>query len=277
MGVAGPGPGSGDQGRVLSSAEGAALASSAVLVSPKQRGNPLLRYVRNVRWFYVDGLVPDYQVGATAAMLFLSLKYHLLHPGYIHFRLREMQRAFRVRVLLVHVDVDDPAKPLGAVSKVALLSDFTLMCGWNYEECARYVETFKAYESKPPDLLFGRSTGQQDYAARAAAALTTVRGVNRTDVLTLTASLGSLAGVLGATMEQLSALPGMGPQKVRRLHDAFNQPFFADAPTTGKEKGKDPAPQPKRAPTARGAGVAGGMRGEGREGGEGGESGESGW
>lgn len=45
---------------------------SAVLVSKRQEGNPLLKFMRNVRWQWAD-IVPDYQMGPACA-LFLSLR-----------------------------------------------------------------------------------------------------------------------------------------------------------------------------------------------------------
>lgn len=34
-----------------------------------------------------------------------SLRYHLLHPDYLYFRIRELQKHFKLRVVLCHVDV----------------------------------------------------------------------------------------------------------------------------------------------------------------------------
>jgi len=214
--------------------------SSCVLVSRRQTGNPLLRYIKNVRWTFVDDLVPDYQMGQSSVALFLSLKYHLLHPQYIHYRIRELQRAFRLRVLIVHVDVDDPVKPLNAVTKLACLSDFTLICGWSYEECARYVETFKTYETKPHDVLLGsKSTAAtDDYTSRVTHALTQIRGVNKTDVLTLTTAFGTLREILQASEEDLSSCAGLGPTKVKRLYDAFHSDFYPKVPGAGKPLGE---------------------------------------
>ena len=46
-------------------------------------------------------------VGASACCLFLSLRYHLLHPDYVYLRIRQLQPAnFRLRIVLCHVDVD---------------------------------------------------------------------------------------------------------------------------------------------------------------------------
>lgn len=36
---------------------------------------------------------------------FDSLRYHLLHPDYLYFRIRELQKNFKLRVVLCHVDV----------------------------------------------------------------------------------------------------------------------------------------------------------------------------
>jgi hypothetical protein len=73
-----------------------------LLVSPKQRGNPLLKSICNVPWEY-DDIVPDYQMGKTSCALFLSLRYHNLNPDYIHQRLKLLGKTYELRVLLVQV------------------------------------------------------------------------------------------------------------------------------------------------------------------------------
>lgn len=73
-----------------------------LLVNPKQKGNPLLRSIKNVPWEY-DDIVPDYQMGRTVCALFLSLRYHNLNPDYIHERLKQLGKMYELRVLLVQV------------------------------------------------------------------------------------------------------------------------------------------------------------------------------
>ena len=58
-------------------------------------------------------------------------RYHLLKPDYIHFRIRELQRSFTLRVLLCHVDVDDVVEPLQQVTKAAVANSMTLVCAWS--------------------------------------------------------------------------------------------------------------------------------------------------
>jgi NAD-dependent DNA ligase len=58
-----------------------------------------------------------------------------------------------------------------------------------------------------------------------AGALTTIKGVNKVDVVTLGSTFGTLAALMTATTDQLAACPGLGPTKVRRIHDTFHAPF----------------------------------------------------
>ena len=62
-------------------------------------------------------------------------RYHLLKPQYIYGRIKELQRAYRLRVLLCHVDVDDAVDPLAQVTKAALLNDCTIFCAWSPLVC----------------------------------------------------------------------------------------------------------------------------------------------
>ena len=61
----------------------------------------------------------------------MPCRYHLLNPKYIYGRIKELQRAYRLRVLLCHVDTEDAVDPLAQVTKAALLNDCTLFCAWS--------------------------------------------------------------------------------------------------------------------------------------------------
>ncbi|KAK6121875.1 hypothetical protein DH2020_044390 [Rehmannia glutinosa] len=200
---------------------------NSILVSHRQKGNPLLKHIRNVRWAFAD-IVCDYLLGQNSCALYLSLRYHLLHPDYLYFRIRELQKNFKLRVVLCHVDVEDVVKPLHEVTKTALLHDCTLLCGWSLEECGRYLETIKVYENKPADLIQGQM--DMDYLSRLNHALTAVRHVNKTDVVTLGSTFGSLSHIMDASMEDLARCPGIGERKVKRLYDTFHEPFKRAVP-----------------------------------------------
>ena len=206
-----------------------AAGGNAVLVSERQAGNPVLRHIRNVRWQHAD-IVPDYVLGEHTCALFLSLRYHLLHPEYLKHRALQLQGAFRLRVLLVLVDLEDATRALLGVTRAAVAHNLTLVCAWTPEECARYLETYKSYESKPADAI--RERVERDPLSRLHSALTQVKGVNKTDVATLAQSFSTVGDLLRAGADDLAACPGLGPTKVHRLQRAFSAPFRAPAAVT---------------------------------------------
>ncbi|KAH8065230.1 hypothetical protein JL722_2139 [Aureococcus anophagefferens] len=116
-----------------------------LLVSERQRGNPLLKHLRNVAWRFEKKLVPDYVVGEKHCAVFISIRYHLLKPSYLSRRLAELKaETWRLRVLLCHVDLDDAAKALHELNVLAVKAECTLILGHSDRECA--YECFKAYE-----------------------------------------------------------------------------------------------------------------------------------
>ncbi|XP_012508896.1 PREDICTED: DNA excision repair protein ERCC-1 isoform X2 [Propithecus coquereli] len=105
--------------------------SNSIIVSPRQRGNPVLKFVRNVPWEFGD-VIPDYVLGQSTCALFLSLRYHNLHPDYIHQRLQSLGKNFALRVLLIQVDVKDPQQALKELAKMCILADCTLVLAWRW-------------------------------------------------------------------------------------------------------------------------------------------------
>ncbi|KAF9978688.1 Excision repair cross-complementation group 1 [Actinomortierella ambigua] len=194
-------------------------SKSTIVVSTSQRGNPLLQHIRNVPYEFGQ-IEPDYIVGLT------SIRYHRLHPEYIYNRIAAIGKSFVLRVLLVLVDVDTHQQAIRELTRIAVTSDFTLICCWSNEEAARYIETYKAYENKPPDAI--RERADNDYLSKLSDCLTQVRSVNKTDVVTLSSTFGSFQSIVDASADEIGLLPGFGEQKVKRLIEAFHQPFVVD-------------------------------------------------
>ncbi|KAJ1905332.1 ssDNA endonuclease and repair protein rad10 [Tieghemiomyces parasiticus] len=203
---------------------GGAPTTHSVLVNSRQYGNPVLEHIRNVPWEYSE-IVPDFAVGQTACAVFLSLKYHRLHPEYIGPRIDELRDSYVLRVLLVLVDNDDCQQAIRELTRIAVLTRMTMVLAWSTEEAGRYIETFKALENQAPDTI--REKVEAGYLARLTDALTSVRSVNKTDATTLVANLGSFQAMAKATPAELAMCPGFGEQKAKRLYDAFHTPFTA--------------------------------------------------
>lgn len=207
----------------------------SIVVNARQRGNPVLKAIQGVGWEYGD-IIPDYQVGANTCVLYLSLKYHRLHPEYLHTRIESIRGMYLLRVLLIMCDISEHQEPIREITKICLINEITVITAWSNEEAATYLATYKAFEHKPPDMLKERV--HKDYASQLQNVLTSVKGVNKTNVMTLSTNFGSFKNLAHATPEQLALCPGLGDIKVRRLYDAFNLPFKVGA--SGKSSKSKP-------------------------------------
>ncbi|KAF9065606.1 restriction endonuclease type II-like protein [Rhodocollybia butyracea] len=200
-----------------------------IIVSTLQRGNPVLECIRNVGKEFGD-IVADYQVGRTTGVLFLSLKYHRLHPEYIHTRIEKLGIRYTLRILLILCDITEHKDAIRELTKVCLTNNITVIVAFSSEEAGHYLGIFKQYEHKPPTMIKERV--DKDYTSMLRTSLTSISRVNRTDVETLRNSFGSLANVAKAQPEQLSELPGFGQVKVRNIKNAFEKPFRNHATNT---------------------------------------------
>lgn len=200
----------------------ALLQPHVLYVSTKQRGNGILKYIRNVPFAY-SKMLPDYIMNSQRCALFLSIKYHALYPDYIHRRIAELKTDFKLRILLVLVDIEDNANTLLFLNRLAVIHNFSLLLAWTEEEAARYLETYKAFDGKDASSIQKRE--QTNFVDQVADFLSTVRSVNKTDSAQLLAQFSSVKQTMAASEEELSLCPGLGEKKVKRLWDAFHKPF----------------------------------------------------
>ncbi|KAJ5027155.1 restriction endonuclease type II-like protein [Bipolaris maydis] len=197
-------------------------APSSILVSPRQKGNPILNNVRAVAWEYSD-IAPDYVVGATTCALFLSLKYHRLHPEYIYNRIRDLKGQYTLRILLTMVDIENHEDPLRELSKTSLVNNVTVMLCWSAQEAGRYLELFKTFENAAPTSIRAQQAGS--YAENMVDFITVPRSINKTDAVGLVSNFGSIRTAINAAPEEIALIAGWGDKKVQRWCNAVREPF----------------------------------------------------
>ncbi|KAJ0110118.1 hypothetical protein J7T55_000550 [Diaporthe amygdali] len=197
-------------------------AGSSILVSPRQKGNPVLAYLKSLPWEYSD-IPADYGLGLTTCALFLSLKYHRLHPEYIYTRIRNLQGRYNLRVLLTIVDIPNHEDSLRELSKTSLVNNVTLILCWSAAEAARYLELYKSYEH----ANFAAIKGAQatSYADKLVEFVTVPRSVNKTDAVALVSTFGSLKAAINADPETIGVIGGWGEKKVKAWTKAVEEPF----------------------------------------------------
>ncbi|KAK5055145.1 hypothetical protein LTR84_012893 [Exophiala bonariae] len=195
---------------------------SAILASTRQKGNPILTHVKSLPWEYSD--IPcDYVLGATTCALFLSLKYHRLHPEYIYSRLRQLGKLYNLRILLTMVDITNHEEALKELSKTSMINNLTLILCWSAQEAGRYLELFKSYEHASPASI--RAHQAETYKESLTEFVTTPRNINKTDAASLISNFGSLRAAVNAQPEELAIVPGWGEKKVKAWATTIREPF----------------------------------------------------
>ncbi|KAL8732757.1 MAG: hypothetical protein Q9166_002538 [cf. Caloplaca sp. 2 TL-2023] len=195
---------------------------SAIFVSPRQKGNPILNNVRSLPWEYSD-IPADFVLGATTCSLFLSLKYHRLHPEYIYNRIRNLGHKYNLRVLLTMVDIQNHEETLKELSKTSMINNLTIILCWSAQEAGRYLELYKSYEhASPTSIKAHQSTSYRDKLVEF---VTTPRSINTTDATSLISAFGSIRAAVNARPEEIGMIPGWGEKKVQRWCQTVNEPF----------------------------------------------------
>lgn len=151
--------------------------------------------------------------------LFLSLKYHVLNPDYIYNRLTALGNSYRMKVLLVLIDHIEYNASLKELTKLAIRASCTLMLAWSPEEAAYYLDTYKSFEEKSPEIIMGKQSGANagggDVCYQAMIeALSSIKSISKTDAMSLISLFESFDKIVKADDDELGICPGLGQQKV---------------------------------------------------------------
>lgn len=221
---------------------------SSIIVSPRQKGNPILNSIKSMPWEYGD-IPADYVMGVTTCALFLSLKYHRLHPEYIYTRIRNLQGKYNLRVILCMVDIQNHEESLKELSKTSLINNVTMILCWSAAEGGRYLELFKTYENAAPTSI--KQHQSTSYSDRMVDFITTPRSINKTDAVSLVSQFGTIRTAVNARHEDVATIAGWGEKKVQRWCAAVREPFrIKRAAKRGLDREDTTSSQPiSRAPT----------------------------
>ncbi|KAJ5229729.1 hypothetical protein N7489_010437 [Penicillium chrysogenum] len=200
--------------------------TSAILVSTRQKGNPILTHIKLLPWEYAD-IPADYVVGTTTCAMFLSLKYHRLHPEYIYSRVKQLAGKYNLRLVLVMVDIPNHEDSLRELSKTSIINNLTLILCWSAPEAAHYLELYKSSENAQPTAI--RAQQAQSYKESLVEFVTVPRSINKSDAASLISTFGSLQNAINAQPEQISAVPGWGEKKVQQWCHAVREDFRVES------------------------------------------------
>uniref|UniRef100_A0A0N5AJS5 HHH_2 domain-containing protein n=1 Tax=Syphacia muris TaxID=451379 RepID=A0A0N5AJS5_9BILA len=203
----------------------------------RQEGNPVLKYVRNVPFEWAE-IKADFESGKDLGVLYLSLKWHKLHPGYIESRLDSDGSGYRVKVLLVLVNVE-PRHLLRELNIYCWRTRWSLVLCYSVEEAAEYLENihlsrnkdeyqaiYAVEERKKKRLGIVDVEDVQGKEFRCAVELlASIRSVTKADAQRLISTFGSLKVIGNADVETLLLCPGLGSIKAQNVYKYFRTPF----------------------------------------------------
>ncbi|KAL5334436.1 restriction endonuclease type II-like protein [Aspergillus crustosus] len=218
---------------------------TAILVSTRQKGNPILNHIKLLPWEYAD-IPADYVIGNTTCALFLSLKYHRLHPEYVYSRIRQLAGKYLLRVLLIIVDIPNHEDSLKELSKTSIINNLTLVLCWSAPEAAHYLELFKSCEHSQPTAI--RTQQAQSYKDSLVEFVTAPRSINKSDAASLISTFGTLQNAINAQPEQISAVPGWGEKKVKQWSNAVREDFRVEKAKGSKSRPRARLSQPTMRP-----------------------------
>lgn len=134
---------------------------------------------------------------------------------------------YRVRIFLILVDDENNLAVMQEFNRLAFIYNYTLIFAFSSRECARYLETFKSYEAKPPSSIQAKE--ETEFLPRLHKLLANnIRSVNKTDVATLLDVFHNFSNVCSAKQEELILCPGIGETKAKRIYAVLHEPFIKD-------------------------------------------------
>jgi DNA excision repair protein ERCC-1 len=204
-----------------------ASTSNTILVSKKQTGNDLLKKLTRCPYSMVD-IEPDFIVGRTTCVLYLSIRWHALHPNYIYERVNRLADNFELRVLLVNVDHVEHKSYLMELTKLSIRSNLALMLSWTIEDAAMILEKLKLNEDKPPDAIMEKPTSEEHGEALdqyVIDAISESRSITRVDAAFLVSLFGSFERLVEASPEDFALCYGVGFRKGQKLHELLHRPM----------------------------------------------------
>ncbi|VDK78754.1 unnamed protein product [Litomosoides sigmodontis] len=209
------------------------LNSKLVINRKRQEGNPVLKYIRNVPFEWAD-IKADFEAGKEMGILYLSLKWHKLHPNYIETRINNDGGGYAMKILLVLVNVE-PRHILRELNLFCYRSDWTLVLCYSAEEAAEYLENLHISRNKNEQSAVNAVQERKrkrlclpdddNELHQAAKFLTVIRSLTISDAQRLIATFGSVQKIANADIDRLLLCPGLGPTKAGNIHAFFRTAF----------------------------------------------------
>lgn len=208
-----------------------------IQVSPSQKQNPLLQspLMKQKPIVFNKEILSDYYINPTLQVLFLSLKYHQLHPEYLWRRIKRLRQGSSInmtnnrrdkalKILLVVIDIESPQEALRKLTNVCVKQDLTLIISWSFEQAGNYIAMFKENELSANQVnLSIKGVKNTDLKSSIIDTLTTIRSINKTDSINLIANFKNFKNIVKSEHVKIH---GVGERKLQNMKNSFVEPFL---------------------------------------------------
>lgn len=185
-----------------------------IKVSPLQNGNNVLSYLSQTSWHYDNAVTADYEINNTTAVLFLSLRFHSCKPEYIHKRINKL-KPYKLRVLLVHVDVPNYNKTLRELFNTVPL---TMVLAFTTEECSRYIQGFNLSGTRSIKAIRRKENDHSTF-------LRSFPKVNKSDVIQVFERYETLESFFEKSEGEIEVTQGFGKIKAQTITRYLDMEF----------------------------------------------------
>lgn len=204
---------------------------SIIEVSSKQLENDVLNHITGWKEnkFLKD---VDYVVNDDIVVLYLSLEFHKIRPGYIEKRVSGMRQGTdqTLRILLLNVDTGDWEKSLAELNAFALFQNLTLVIGWSNSECGEYLQFLKTIRNST--MIKARRTDDKEvvsdklkFQERGSQFLRCAPRMDKTTSAKLMGKHHTMKKIVSLDTAQLQQVDRMGAIRAKLLFETFNSPF----------------------------------------------------
>lgn len=192
----------------------------SILASLSQKLNPSVKFIK-AKIEYSEKLPEtiDFLLGEDRIpLVFLTFKWHLANRSYITPRLKK--KTF----LLLLLDAEDDVA-LRELNALLFNHEMRLLIAFNFQDAGKILETLHLLgATRAADICRGLG-GSDDFDANIREVLTTIRGVNTTDVANLMRNFRSLKAIANASIDDLIKIPNIADKKALAIYRAFNDPL----------------------------------------------------
>jgi DNA excision repair protein ERCC-1 len=192
-------------------------------ISKRQEKNPLIPLLSVAEIEWSETTVADYSIGRDVAVLFLTLKYHRLHPEYLTNRIRDFRGGFPVRLLLFLVNDENPDQVISRLTALSIANSMNLILAFDYEEASRWILSLYTTQDAPVEDLKASNETMREMAIDALNAL----GTSKKEAESLLSEIPVLADILCSSKDKLANTCILSEKKVDNIIAVVEEPFGA--------------------------------------------------